>query len=240
MRYCQACGHPNTDDSKFCEKCGTTLAGPAPATPTQPTTGVADTAAQALNQGANAAKGLLGKFGPLVWVGAGAVVVVLIALFIFLRPMSPNDYEDAVDDHVVEIFDAQSEVSELLWEYTEYGTSNWDPDEELDQADYDDLREDVGESIDIIEENAKKLKGLRAPGEYDTEDERLTEWADYVLKDYVGDIEELLDSISPGDSYEDVARDVERYQERAYDENSATRGFWRAAEELDLSVWGGE
>lgn len=247
MRYCQACGHPNADDSKFCEKCGTTLATPVAATPASPPAGstppppasVAASATQAVGQGAAAAKWALGSLGPVVVIAAAAVVVIAIALFVFLRPMSAADYEDAVDEHVVEIYDATAEVNESLVEYSEYGTSDWDPDEQLDGADWDDTQADVRESLDVVEENAKKLRRLRAPSEYSAEDRRLTEWADYMLDEYIPQTEELLGSVEDGDKYSQVASDISRYQEREYEAaEKATRGFWRAAEELGLSVYG--
>lgn len=240
MRYCQACGHPNADDSKFCEKCGSTLAVPVAApSPAPPQHCVAASASHALGQGATAAKGVLGAFGPIVAVGAVLVVMAGIALFVMLRPLSAADYEDAADEHVVEIYDATSEVSASLSEYYEYGASDWDPEARLDAADWEDTQADVRDSLDIVEENAKKLKGLRAPSEYSAEDRRLTDWAEYMLDEYIPMTEEMLDGVEEGDSYQQVANDVSRYQEREYEAaDKATRGFWRAAEDLGLSVYG--
>jgi NAD(P)-dependent dehydrogenase (short-subunit alcohol dehydrogenase family) len=233
MSFCPSCGTKNADEARFCEKCGGPLAAAQPQTPAS-----ADVqqAAEQVSQAVSSAGRAVGRLNPVLLIGAGiAIVVLLVGYFVFLNPMSESDYEDAADEYVADMFDAQAEITDAfsMYYYSDY------PDDELTDTDIADLREAVNEGTAGMKRAAADIRGMRPPKEYKSADKRLNDWAAYLSGGYLDAVGKLLGKMEVGRSYDRVSEDISRfYDDTSKDSERAWRDLSRASGDLGIYLEG--
>lgn len=230
MKYCHSCGNPNEDAARFCEKCGTPLQTANQA----PSVSVPKTNLPSLDAATGALKTLDRKY----LFGAISIVVLLIAGFVFFRPMSVATYDDKADQNVQLIMDGEQDVNLALNDYRSYA-NDYSASEHIDSADWKATCEDVDKGLAKIRKGARGIARLRPPKEYKSADERLNRWAKFMSAEWAKAIGSKVKEINPGDTYEQADRTLSRGDQSV---SSGLSRAWsqlqRAAEDVSLNIEG--
>lgn len=231
MNYCQGCGAQSTESARFCEKCGAALQPPAPQ------------AAPPVTPYASAPAKKRSFVVPVV------ILVVLLVLaagalgvgFVLFGPMSEDEYEDAAQDYVNDLYEAQSEVDSAV--YYMYFTMDalendsdapW-PEDELESSDVGDARDALDDGAEEIRAMAAELEKLRPPKEYKDEHEALVAWAQYMVDQWVPGYEELVSAAEDDMTYGEFSEEYdELMNDLSEDGDDIWEDYWDAAEEVDI------
>lgn len=237
MSFCPQCGTSNADDARFCEKCGTGIAGATPpaAPPVQASAPVTEQAKAVANTAAAAAK----KIDPKLVV-VGIVVLVLLAVGIVVtRPMDKRDYKDEAEDLAEEILGSESDIASDLYDMM-YAYD--DSDDDLDSGDVEELRETFQKESKKLKEAAKGIERLRPPSDYKDADKDLRAWAKWTAGDGLAAYDSIITQAEQdGMTYEDFEELwedwYEEYQEAGEDSYEALED---AIDDLNIEPYGEE
>ncbi len=236
MKYCSQCGAPNSDEARFCEKCGNAWAAapqapapapapaapapapaaPAPAAPTAPAPAPAAypqaAPAYAPAPAAPAAK----RLNPALIIVLAVVLVGILGACglgwaIFLRPMDAATYEDRVSEYVVSTADSVTQLGDT------FNSMDMSDDEPLGQENLAQLRDAVDQCISDVKGYRGKLQRLRAPKEYKSAHARLITGYDEMIGGLEG-LKDLLNKVSADDTSTTLA---EKFTDESNDFSTA-------------------
>ncbi len=226
MKYCTECGHGNPDEVKFCESCGHAFAATEGAVQPVAQQAVADVSAAVKKTSKAIATG--GRQRTVLVVSTAGLALILIVWFAFFRPMSASAYESAAEDHLAEIADGLSLISEGVSGLYSYGS-----DQKMSVDEYGVYRADIEAGVDTATRAAKKLHSLRAPAEHQASDRRLKAFATYILDGAAPAAVKLVADVEPGMTGSRLDDRIGRYFDQvSRGSDRAYESLYRAADDL--------
>lgn len=191
--HCSSCGVANEDTSKFCSSCGAPMATPV-APPGAPQ---------------SAGRRGTGAYVAVAVLVALAVIAGAVIWTVFFKPLSPENYELAVQEQFEQLEEGVILMGQAVTDVAAGSQGG------LSAADLEAIQEDFSEGESMAREACETLSGLRAPDEHLRAQRDIEAYTAFMTDDVIEPFSSFISQRGADEDSEAVTSALMRVSERS-------------------------